>query len=135
MSCGVPSSRAPKREVSMHRRLWSGVQWFVVCQVIPGVGTEPNASVKNGQIGGSKAMTPEQKDTFSAGETGRAEEDVPTNRTGIIIGEIPAADDPTVMLWTARCSDPVHDLLGHFDSRAEAKDAGTRHLESSHRSS
>ena len=76
-------------------------------------------------------MTPEQEDTFSAGETGEAE-DAPTDRAEMIIGEIPAADDPTIMLWTARCTDPAHDLLGHFDSRSEAEEAGHRHLESHH---
>ena len=76
-------------------------------------------------------MTPKQEDTFSAGETGEAE-DVRTDRTEVIIGEIPAADDPTIMLWTARCTDPAHDLLGHFDSRSEAERAGTRHFESHH---
>lgn len=77
-------------------------------------------------------MTPEQEDTFSAGETGEAE-GVPTDRTEVIIGEIPVADDPAIMLWTARCTDPVHDLLGHFDSRPEAERAGTSHFESHHR--
>jgi hypothetical protein len=51
----------------------------------------------------------------------------------VIVGEIPAADDPTIMLWTARCSDPTHDLLGHFASRAEAEDIKIQHLDAEHR--
>ena len=77
-------------------------------------------------------MTPEQDETFSAGETGEAAESAATGAE-IIIGEIPAADDPTTMLWTARCTEATHDLLGRFDTRSEAEDAGARHLESRHR--
>jgi hypothetical protein len=82
------------------------------------------------EIGGWKAMTEEQDETL--GRTGEAAE---TSAVGaeIIIGEIPAAEDPTSMLWTARCTEPDHDLLGHFDTRPEAEDAGGRHLESCHR--
>ena len=76
-------------------------------------------------------MTPEQNETFSAGEAGEAIE-VSSAEAEIVIGEIPAADDPTTMLWTARCTEATHDLLGHFDTRSEAEDAGARHLESSH---
>ncbi len=76
-------------------------------------------------------MTPEQNETFSAGETGEAIE-VSSAEAEIVIGEIPAADDPTTMLWTARCTEATHDLLGHFDTRSEAEDAGARHLESHH---
>ncbi len=77
-------------------------------------------------------MTEEQEKTLSAGETGEA---AAASAAGaeIIIGEIPAADDPTTMLWTARCTNADHDLLGHFDTRPEAEDAATRHLESHHR--
>jgi hypothetical protein len=74
----------------------------------------------------------EGDDTLSAGETGEAT-DASEAGADIIIGEIPAADDPTKMLWTARCTEATHDLLGHFDTRAEAEDAGARHLESDHR--
>ena len=77
-------------------------------------------------------MTPEQGETFSAGETGEAAE-ASSARAEIIIGEIPAAEDPTTLLWTARCTEATHDLLGHFDTRSEAEDAGARHLESHHR--
>ncbi len=77
-------------------------------------------------------MTEEQDETLSAGETGEAT-GASAPRAEIIIGEIPAADDPTTMLWTARCTEEDHDLLGHFDTRPEAEDAGARHLESHHR--
>jgi hypothetical protein len=30
----------------------------------------------------------------------------------VIIGEIPDAEDSTKLLWTARCDDADHDLLG-----------------------
>ena len=76
-------------------------------------------------------MTPEQNKTFSAGETGEAIE-VSSAEAEIVIGEIPAADDPTTMLWTARCTEATHDLLGRFDTRSEAEDAGASHLESHH---
>jgi hypothetical protein len=76
-------------------------------------------------------MTPEQDKTLSAGETGEATE-VAAGGAEIIIGEIPAAEDPTTMLWTARCTETTHDLLGHFDTRSEAEDAGSHHLESQH---
>jgi hypothetical protein len=76
-------------------------------------------------------MTSDQGETLSAGETGDAKE-VSSARAEIIIGEIPAADDPTTLLWTARCTVSAHDLLGHFDTRPEAEDAGARHLESLH---
>ena len=77
-------------------------------------------------------MTPEQDKTLSAGETGETTV-APAAGAEIIIGEIPATDDPTTMLWTARCTEATHDLLGHFDTRSEAEDAGARHLESHHR--
>jgi hypothetical protein len=76
-------------------------------------------------------MNAEGDDTLSAGETGEAT-DASGAGADIIIGEIPAANDPTTMLWTARCTEATHDLLGHFDTRAEADDAGARHLESDH---
>jgi hypothetical protein len=77
-------------------------------------------------------MTAEEDETFLAGETGDATE-ASSKNAEIIIGEIPAAEDPTTLLWTARCTDPTHDLLGHFATRSEAEDAGDRHLESQHR--
>jgi hypothetical protein len=74
-------------------------------------------------------MIEEHDKTVSAGETGEAT-DASAAGAEIVIGEIPAADDPTTMLWTARCTEADHDLLGHFGTRQEAEDAGTRHLES-----
>ena len=50
----------------------------------------------------------------------------------VVVGEIPPAEQPTTMLWTARCSHPEHDLLGHFASREEAEAARTEHLKSAH---
>lgn len=77
-------------------------------------------------------MTPEHDETFSAGQTGGATE--ASAGVEIVIGEIPASEDPTTLIWTARCTDLTHDLLGHFNTRSEAEDAGARHLESHHRS-
>ncbi len=76
-------------------------------------------------------MSRGQDKTFSAGETGEAK-DVSSAGPEIIIGEIPRAEDPTTMCWTARCTEATHDVLGHFDSRSEAEDAGARHLASDH---
>lgn len=56
---------------------------------------------------------------------------VPT-RTEVFVGKIPAPEDTTTMLWTARCSDASHDLLGHFGSRREAESAKDRHLKEAH---
>lgn len=80
---------------------------------------------------GSDATTPEQDETFSAGETGGAKE-VSSAGAEIIIGEVPAEDDPTTLLWTARCTEPTHDLLGNFDSRSQAEEAGALHMETHH---
>ena len=78
-------------------------------------------------------MDTDQGETLSAGETGEATE-ASAATAEIIIGEIPAAEDPTTLLWTARCTEATHDLLGHFETRSEAEAAGARHLESEHRS-
>jgi hypothetical protein len=80
-------------------------------------------------------MTSEPDETRSAGEAGEAGEAADACAIGaeVIIGEIPAADDPTTLLWTARCTEPDHDLLGHFDTRPEAEGAVARHRESHHR--
>lgn len=72
------------------------------------------------QMGVSNVMEPRQDETVA-----RA-------RAEIIIGEIPAAEDPSTMLWTARCTESTHDLLGHFGTRSQAEDAGARHLPLSH---
>ena len=50
----------------------------------------------------------------------------------MIIGEIPDVNDISVMRWTARCSDPEHDLLGYFDSEQEALRAKEEHLTAQH---
>jgi len=66
------------------------------------------------------------------GDAGATE--APTNRSDraeVIIGEIPDVHDLAHMLWTARCTE--HGPLGHFESRDEAEQAKTAHLESEHR--
>ena len=45
-----------------------------------------------------------------------------------MIEKIPDPHDLTVLLWAARCSDPQHDLLGHFDSEEEVNEAKQSHL-------
>lgn len=74
-----------------------------------------------------------QERTLSAGEFGEAD-GATAAQTGaeVFVGEIPAEDDPTTMLWTARCSDPSHDLLGHFPTREDAEAARAEHLGSVH---
>jgi hypothetical protein len=69
--------------------------------------------------------------TVSAGEGGTADDSGDAGPE-VVIGEIPAADEPTVMLWTARCSHPDHGLLGHFRTRADAEKVRTEHIESAH---
>lgn len=76
-------------------------------------------------------MSPAHNETFSAGESGEAAEDS-SEMPEIIVGEIPAAEDPSTLLWTARCSDARHDLLGHFETRPEAEAAGAEHIASEH---
>jgi hypothetical protein len=70
--------------------------------------------------------------TISAGERGPAA-DVDmragdTTQVAVVIGKIPDADDPSELRWSARCSDPEHDLLGHYGSEAAALDARNQHL-------
>lgn len=75
----------------------------------------------------------ERDDTFSAGEVGAADTAAGgASEAEVVVGEIPAAEDPTTMLWTARCSEPAHDLLGHFDTREAAETARREHLKSAH---
>jgi hypothetical protein len=85
---------------------------------------------------GDDLETAAEEGTISAGEAGRAADASAssTNQSDVevIIGEIPDADDISVMRWTARCSDPEHDLLGHFDSEEEARHAKEEHLASQH---
>jgi hypothetical protein len=65
----------------------------------------------------------------AAGETGQAvDAGVDAGLPQVIVGEIPDADDPSQMLWTARCTLPRHGLLGTFAERAEAETAKEQHL-------
>jgi len=50
----------------------------------------------------------------------------------VFIEEIPDEHDISVMSWAARCSNPEHDLLGHFDSEQAARQAKDAHLASEH---
>ena len=68
---------------------------------------------------------------LSAGEEGEAIDAAPT-AIDVIVGEIPAAEDPTSLWWTARCTDPHHDLLGSFQTRGEAEQMRADHLRSAH---
>jgi hypothetical protein len=61
------------------------------------------------------------EDMADAGSRGAREVEV-------IVGEIPAADDPTTMLWTVRCTLAEHDILGHYDTRSEAEEVRADHL-------
>jgi hypothetical protein len=83
--------------------------------------------------------------TVSAGESGdapstpRAPPEEPAPRHAptkqsveVIIGEIPDTHDLAHMLQTARCSDPAHGLLGHFETKEEAEQARTEHLQVVH---
>ena len=71
-----------------------------------------------------------EEGSLSAGEGGRAADvssaDPP--KVEVVIEKIPDPHDLTVLLWAARCSDPEHDLLGHFDSEEEVNDARQSHL-------
>jgi hypothetical protein len=53
-------------------------------------------------------------------------------RGEVFIGEIPAAEDTTRMQLTVRCSEPSHDLLGHFETREEAESVKDDHLRAAH---
>ncbi len=78
-------------------------------------------------------VTAAREGSLSAGEVGRADASAAgPNDVQVIIGEIPDADDPTVLRWTARCSWPQHDLLGHYDSEEAAGAAKEQHLVSQH---
>jgi hypothetical protein len=70
-------------------------------------------------------------DTVSAGETGHAVADDSAQDAGleeVIVGEIPDATDITRMLWTARCTNPAHGLLGTYESQEQAEQAKEQHL-------
>ena len=98
----------------------------------PGPAAEPTHGFANETLD-----DPVQPGLASAGEGGQATSDVPSPQTGvgadIIIGEIPDAHDLSHMRWTARCSDASHDLVGYYDSRTEAEQAGGEHLSAQHR--
>ena len=85
---------------------------------------------------GSDPATAAEEGMLSAGEAGDAVDssllDQTQHETEVIIGEIPDAHDPIRLLWTARCSFAGHDLLGHFDTRAEAEQARVEHLQRMH---
>ncbi len=67
----------------------------------------------------------------SSGES-RVEADTETEAE-VVVGEVPSSHDFAHMLWTARCSERDHDLLGHFETREEAEQMRTQHLEAQHK--
>ncbi|HEY1829622.1 MAG TPA: hypothetical protein VGG38_05185 [Acidimicrobiales bacterium] len=85
---------------------------------------------------GDELSTATDEGSISAGEGSRAADaDVPAAssfKAEVIIGEIPDTHDLAKMLWTARCSDREHDLLGHFDTQEEAVAAKDEHLAGQH---
>lgn len=74
----------------------------------------------------------DEPEPLSPGEFGSATGFEAQAGADVIIGEVPDPEHPTVMLWTARCSDQDHDLLGTFGSRDEAEAAKRDHLRSEH---
>ncbi len=85
-------------------------------------------------------MSEERERARDQGTISAAEVDVdgqsaadPQSPVEVVVGEIPNEHDTTSMLWTARCRDPQHDLLGRFPTREEAERARTLHLEDEHR--
>jgi hypothetical protein len=87
------------------------------------IGSEDGTGILNGTI---------DDEPVSAGETGDAAlTDDSARDTGVeevIIGEIPDTSDLAHMLWTARCTNPAHGLLGTYESRELAEQAKERHL-------
>jgi hypothetical protein len=85
-------------------------------------------------MAGDERRRAAQEGTVSAGELDEPNGQSPAGAGGIevIVGEIPAADEPTTMRWTARCSDPDHDLLGQFPNREEAERAKDDHQRHAH---
>lgn len=70
-------------------------------------------------------------DTVSAGEAGDAVSEDFTQDAGleeVVVGEIPDASDITRMLWTARCTNPAHGLLGTYETQEQAEQAKEQHL-------
>jgi hypothetical protein len=125
----VPSQSAPDGSVSQHE---------------PPDPDETVPASDPGQVGealqnaspGDDLATAAEEGSISAGEAGRAVDAASpsTSRPDVevIIGEIPDPRDITVLRWTARCSNPEHDLLGYFDSEQEARQAKEEHLASQH---
>jgi hypothetical protein len=67
----------------------------------------------------------------SAGEGGEAS-DAPAASASdveVVVGEIPDAHDLSRMLWTARCTDEAHGLLGTVPTRDEAEALAASHLQ------
>jgi hypothetical protein len=81
---------------------------------------------------GDQSKTEESDDPVSAGELGKAvDANGPASDAGqaeVVIGEIPDADDPTQLVWTARCTFPPHGQLGSFDTQELAERAKSSHL-------
>jgi hypothetical protein len=73
---------------------------------------------------------------FSAGETGDAVADDHSAQDAgleeVIVGEIPDASDLARMLWTARCTNPSHGLLGTYENQELAEQAKEWHLIDAH---
>ena len=74
--------------------------------------------------------------TRSAGEMGTAVNTEKSagagSRVEVVVGEIPDAEDLTRMLWTARCTDAGHGLLGTFAQQTEAEECRKQHLVGDH---
>jgi predicted RNA binding protein with dsRBD fold (UPF0201 family) len=70
--------------------------------------------------------------TVPAGETGAAatvaESVTDAEGAVVVLGEIPDAEDLTHMLWTARCTSSLHDLLGTYPDQEMAEAARQKHL-------
>jgi hypothetical protein len=98
---------------------------------------EPVDQPSNGPNPGGELAADSGEGALPSGLEGAAVSDVnnpaPSGpRAEIIIGEIPDAKDLSVMRWTARCTSDEHDLLGHYDTREEAEQAGAEHMASLH---
>jgi hypothetical protein len=90
--------------------------------------------------GEGRTSTDELDEAAEEGTLSAAEGAVPVpgdgvqlpGRVEVFIGEIPAPEDSTTILWTARCNDASHGLLGHFATREEAETAKEEHLRAQH---
>jgi hypothetical protein len=91
------------------------------------------ARAEKSEVAGSTGAAHPGPTAVAAGEEGATTDAASSTRAiDVIIGEVPAADNPTVLLWTARCGDPDHDLLGKFETRADAEEARDDHLRVAH---